>query len=98
MSLLTQICPEPNEYGKRLAPIGRDAQREELQGIVWGAGRQIASAVMHEVAHEGVSIEEASYRFIRECMKFTADTYTAEVAAEKMEKNIQEMEIPEENR
>ena len=53
---------------------------------------------MHEVAHEGVSIEEASYRFIRECMKFTADTYTAEVAAEKMEKNIKEMEIPEENR
>ena len=97
MSLFTGICPEPNDYGKKLAPIGREAQIEELQGIVWGAGRQIASAILQECAHEGISIEEASYRFVRECMKFTADTYTAEVAAEKLEKKIADIEVPEEN-
>ena len=95
MSLLSRACPEPNELGKELAPLGEALQTDELKRIVWQSGCQIASAVMHEIAHENVSLDEAAVRFVRQCLKFTADTHRAEIAAQKMEERQKQIEESE---
>jgi len=98
MSIFEGIVPKPNEIGKKVAPMGENAMKDELEQIVWRSGRQISSAIMHEIAHENVSLNEAAETFVRQCLMFTADCYRAEIAAQKIDRNIQEMEIPDENR
>lgn len=92
MSLLSQACPEPNQLGKDLAPLGEAEQKDELQRVVWNCGRQIASAIMDEIARENISLDEASVRFVRQCLRFTADTLRAEIAAQKIEDRKREIE------
>ena len=95
MSLLSAACPQPNDLGKELAPLGEAEQKDELQRIVWHSGRQIASAIMDEIARENVSLDEASVRFVRQCLRFTADTLRAEIAAQKIEDRKKEIEMLE---
>ncbi len=98
VSIFEGIVPQPNEAGKKLVPVGETEMKERLERLIWVSGNDTASAVMHEIAHEEISLTEAAERFVRQCLVFTADCYRAEIAAQKVERNIQEMEIPEENR
>jgi hypothetical protein len=92
MSIFEGIVPQPNEVGKRLAPMGEHAMKDELEKIIWQSGRQISSAIMHEIAHEEISLNEAAERFVRQCLMFTADCYRAEIAAQKLEEAQEEAE------
>ena len=95
MSIFEGIVPQPNEVGKRLAPMGEHAMKDELEKIIWQSGRQISSAIMHEIAHQEISLNEAAERFVRQCLMFTADCYRAEIAAQKLEEAQEETERSE---
>ena len=69
--------------------------KDELEKIIWQSGRQISSAIMHEIAHQEISLNEAAERFVRQCLMFTADCYRAEIAAQKLEEAQEETERSE---
>ena len=95
MSIFEGIVPQPNEVGKKLVPIGEEEMKEKLEQLIWNVGPQISSAVMHEIAHENISLNEAAERFVRQCLIFTADCYRAEIAAQKVERIKEEREKSE---
>lgn len=95
MSIFEGIVPQPNDIGKKLAPMGEHAMKDELEKIIWQSGRQISSAIMHEIAHQEISLNEAAERFVRQCLMFTADCYRAEIAAQKLEEAQEETERSE---
>ena len=97
MSIFEGIVPQPNDVGKKIAPMGENAMKDELERIIWSSGRQISSAIMHEIAHQEISLNEAAERFVRQCLVFTADCYRAEIAAEKLGEHLKEKKESDEN-
>ena len=85
MSIFEGIVPQPNETGRALVPVGEKAMKDELEKVIWDSGRQISSAIMHSIAHEDLTLNQASELFVRQCLRFTADCYRAEIAAQKLE-------------